>query len=138
MDHHVGQLASYRFFAGVMEVVLHEVVAHAFGDDVTAGVDVNHDGVAVVLQRHRSGDVVEFNRLQCLVVVCAVNVDGGLLVALRTGTVSGVELAPAQGAVLALVVPVGGGLGGGKGGYAKCQGNKNRKTHRSLLANEKR
>ena len=57
---------------------------------------MDHDGVAVVLQGDRAGDVVELDGLESLVQVGAANVDGRLLVALGAGLVSRVELAPDQ------------------------------------------
>ena len=101
VDVHVGELAFDRFFGGMVEVELDQVVAHAVGDDVAAIVDVDDDGVAVVLQRDGSGDVVELDGLEGLVEASAANVDGRLLVALGTGFVGGVQPAPGQRAALA-------------------------------------
>ena len=92
----------------MVKVELDQVVAHAAGHDVAAGVDVDDDGVAVVLNRDGAGDVVELDGLERLVQVSAANVDGRLLVAVGAGSVRGVELAPAQRTRLAFVVPGGG------------------------------
>jgi hypothetical protein len=66
----------------------------------------------------------------------ATNIDGRLLMALRTGSVCRIELAPGERAPFALIVPVGGALCGGYGGNAKCKNGKYRKTHRKLLAEQ--
>ena len=47
---HVGQLAVDRLFAGVMEMKLLQVVADSVGHDIAAGLHVDFDRVAVVLQ----------------------------------------------------------------------------------------
>jgi len=116
----------------VVEVELNQVVADAAGNDVAALIDVDDDGVAVVFERDRATDVVEFDGLECLVQVRAVNVDWRLLVAFRAGFVGRVELAPGERAALAFVVPRSGGLGGGKGGQAKQKSGKCRKANRLL------
>ena len=103
---HVAQLALHRRLAGVVKAVFDQLIAHAAGHDVAAGVNMRHDGVAVVPQRHRPGDVMELDGLERLVQACAANVDGRLLMALRADPVGRVQLAPVEGAGLALVAPV--------------------------------
>jgi len=116
-----------------MEIEADEVVAHAAGHDVAAGIDMDEDGMAVVFKLDGAGDVVELDGLKRLVEARAANVDGRLLVALRAGLVSRVELVPDERASFALVVPWCCGLRGGQCGCAQCEGGKYRKTHRLLL-----
>jgi hypothetical protein len=80
VDVHVRELALDGFLGGMVEVELDEVIAHAAGNDVAAGVHVDDDGVAVVLQRDGAADVMELDGLQGLVQARAANVDGRLLV----------------------------------------------------------
>src|ERR1700677_3964784 len=105
----------------MVEVKLDQVIADAVGDDVAAGVDVDDDGLAVVLERDGAGHVMELDGLERLVQVRSANVDGRLLMALRTGFVGRVELAPFEGAAFAFVVPgracCGGCLCNGHGSY---------------------
>ena len=96
MDVHVGELAFDGLLAGMVEVELDEVIANAADNDVAARVDMDHDGVAVVLKRDRAGDVVELDRLQSLVQVRAAYVDGRLLVSVRAGLIRRVEFAPVE------------------------------------------
>ena len=76
VDHHIGELAFDSFLGGVVKVKLLQFVTYPVRYDVATGMHVNQHGVAVVLQRDRRGNIVELNRLQGLVQVCAANVNG--------------------------------------------------------------
>jgi len=67
--------------------------------------------VAVVNQRNRPGNVVEFDGLKRLVQMSAANVDGRLLMTQRAGPVGRIQLAPDERPGLAEVAPVRGGGG---------------------------
>jgi hypothetical protein len=118
------------------EAELNQVIAHPAGHHVAAGVHVRHDGVAVVFQLERTGDVMELDGRERLVQVSAANVEGRLFMALRAGLVRRVEPAPDERSGLALVAPIcglRGDLRGGKCGHAQCKGGKCGKTHEDLL-----
>jgi len=91
---HLAQLTLDRFLAGVMEAELDQLIAHAASHNVAAGIDMRHDGVAVVDESHRAPDVVEVDRLERLVQVGAANVERRLLMALRASLISRVQFAP--------------------------------------------
>jgi hypothetical protein len=80
---------------------------------------------------------VKFDWFEGFVEVGRANVDGGLLVTLRAGLVSGVELAPDEGAGFAFVAPWGGGglsgcWRGGQRGDGERKSGKCRKTHMDI------
>ena len=116
-------------FAGMVEIELYKLVAHAAGHDVAAGVDVGHDGVAVVFERDRAGDVVELDGLERLVEAGIANVDRRLFAPLGAGPVCRVQFSPRQRTSLAPVIPLGSGLRGGHGGGAYCKSGKHGYAH---------
>jgi hypothetical protein len=139
MHVHVAQLAPHRLLAGVVEVELDQLIAHAASHDVAAGVHMRHDGVAVVLQRHRPGDVVKLDGRERLVQVGAANVQGRLLVPLRAGLIRRVQLSPDQRAGLALVAPIRSlrdNLRGRQRGHAQCKSGNCNKTHEGILGRD--
>ena len=129
---HVAELALHRVLAGMVEVELNQVVGDAVGHHGAAGVDARNDAAASVLERHGSGDVVEFERRQVLVQARSADIERRLLAPLAASMVGRVELVPHERPGVARVVPIRSVLCGADRGNAEEACRKERKAHKFL------